>query len=336
VRVFVSSTCYDLLDLRAELFEDLRDLGVSPMFSDIKESDFAVMGEPGTNSIDVCLSNVRSSDLVLVVLSQRYGPDLGPDFGSVSATHAEYREAIKNKIPVRFYVRDRLDGEYALWKRNRTYLGEGAAIEPAWLKGRKDAEGLFSMIDEHKKLTAGPESRNNWFDTFRTSVDLRAHVRRVLRPVALKADASRRVESGTCPLLIPVSNSATSSTRIDGRRGTAVQFVISNPGVEPAIEVTGKLAIESKEFASLVTIPVCPAGSIPELNDVRNLVVFNVPEESVQKLAATRETVAATLILSYRSPLGYQLSDRFKMEFSIQNHQLRFASGVQHEGKEIH
>ena len=42
MRVFVSSTVFDLLDVRAEVAELLRDLGIAPVMSDEKLSDFAV------------------------------------------------------------------------------------------------------------------------------------------------------------------------------------------------------------------------------------------------------------------------------------------------------
>jgi hypothetical protein len=46
MKVFVSSTCYDLVDLRAELHDDLRDLGVEALFSELKESGFQLPPRP--------------------------------------------------------------------------------------------------------------------------------------------------------------------------------------------------------------------------------------------------------------------------------------------------
>src|SRR4051812_10143827 len=111
MKVFISSTCYDLMDLRAELLADLRELGVEVLLSDHKDSDFVVPSGPDVNSIEACLVNVRASYVVVLILSQRYGPNLGPLFGDVSATHAEYNEARKLNKPIYCYVRDRLDGD---------------------------------------------------------------------------------------------------------------------------------------------------------------------------------------------------------------------------------
>src|SRR5262245_34129829 len=109
MKVFVSSTCYDLIDLRAELLEDLRDLGVEPYLSDLKESDFETPGDHVGNSIETCLVNLRACDVVVFVLSQRYGPFLKRGYGDLSATHVEYREARNHKKRILFYIRDRAD-----------------------------------------------------------------------------------------------------------------------------------------------------------------------------------------------------------------------------------
>jgi hypothetical protein len=45
MKVFISSTCYDLLDLRHELHADLRDLGIDAVLSDIEESAFKTSGK---------------------------------------------------------------------------------------------------------------------------------------------------------------------------------------------------------------------------------------------------------------------------------------------------
>ena len=56
MRIFVSSTVFDLLDVRAEIAELLRELGIAPVMSDDKLSDFDVKQD--VNSIETCLLNV--------------------------------------------------------------------------------------------------------------------------------------------------------------------------------------------------------------------------------------------------------------------------------------
>ena len=63
-KVFISSTVYDLLDIRDELEQGIRDAGLIPILSDSATSDFTMA--PDTNSIETCLANVRSSGNVMV------------------------------------------------------------------------------------------------------------------------------------------------------------------------------------------------------------------------------------------------------------------------------
>src|SRR5260370_30298199 len=107
MRVFICSTCYDLLDIRAELEELFRTGGIVPILSDSMSSDFQV--RPDQNSIETCLANVRSCDEFVIILSARYGPSLASaGFDDISATHLEYREAVVAGKSIRMYVREPL------------------------------------------------------------------------------------------------------------------------------------------------------------------------------------------------------------------------------------
>lgn len=189
--IFISSTCYDLLDLRAELAEFFRAAGVSVRMSDCPASDFEVLAN--SDSIETCLANVRRCDAFVIVLSQRYGPRLGKaGYVDVSATHLEYREAVKAGKPIRMYVRDRLDGEFSLWKKN----GSPADMKFPWCK---DLE-LFQVMEEHTKLVA-KQARSNWVTTFQDSVDLKEQLARDFRSVSARAMVDALTKSGRVPYL---------------------------------------------------------------------------------------------------------------------------------------
>ena len=51
MRVFVSSTVYDLVDIRGELEQLLRELGISPVMSDHKLSDFDLAFQANFDSV---------------------------------------------------------------------------------------------------------------------------------------------------------------------------------------------------------------------------------------------------------------------------------------------
>jgi hypothetical protein len=120
MKVFLSSTCYDLLDVRAEVVSYLSENGIRVMASDDKLSDFHVTTDQ--NSIETCLANVRSCDHFVIILDQRYGPILS-DFGhNVSATHLEYQEALKEGKQVHLFARDRLVADYSIWKKTENKI----------------------------------------------------------------------------------------------------------------------------------------------------------------------------------------------------------------------
>ena len=191
--VFVSSTCYDLIDLRAELELELRDLELTPLMSDSHTSDFNVL--PNANSIESCLVNIRRCDIVLFVLSQRYGPSLKhAGYEDVSATHLEYREARKAGRSIYFYVRDRLEADFNIWKRNKR-----TDIKLSWVQ--ENDFGLFKLIEEHRSLSA-TSIGTNWLWTFHDSSDLRRRIRKDLRLVSDTAILKSILRSGKSPFLL--------------------------------------------------------------------------------------------------------------------------------------
>lgn len=170
-RIFISSTCHDLIDVRAEVRALLEGDGYLVSMSDVPET-FAVDGI--ADSIETCLVNLRASDLVVVILSQRYGAPLTPLNTHKSATHVEYDEAVKLQKPLLVYVRDRLMSVYDQWSA----AGKQAVPKNFWCKD-KDAEALVRLLDEHKALGAS-KTITNWLSIFANSVELKKQLRQHL------------------------------------------------------------------------------------------------------------------------------------------------------------
>jgi hypothetical protein len=169
-RIFVSSTVYDLIDVRAEIEYLLRDLGFIPVMSDSKNDGFDSSIQ--SNSIETCLVNLRNCSAVIVITSQRYGPSLGDHgFSDHSATHLEYLEAKNKGIPIYFYARDKLMGEFSIWKKTKK---EPPTSYP-WIK--KEQTKIFELLEDRVKLGDKP----NWISVFSDSVDLKMQIRRDLK-----------------------------------------------------------------------------------------------------------------------------------------------------------
>lgn len=196
MKVFLSSTCYDLLDVRAEVVSHLSENGIRVMASDDKLSDFHVTTDQ--NSIETCLANVRSCDHFVIILDQRYGPILS-DFGhNVSATHLEYQEATKEGKQIHLFARDRLVADYSIWKKN----GE-QSMRFAWVKNEKD-HSLFRLLKEHEIKR---DSVSNWIETFSSSIDLKSALFKRFRNIVTPGKLAIMIAKNDFPILDIVAES---------------------------------------------------------------------------------------------------------------------------------
>ncbi|MCF7964764.1 MAG: DUF4062 domain-containing protein [Methylobacter tundripaludum] len=192
-RVFVSSTVYDLIDIRSEIETLLREFSLTPVMSDSRDNGFdsTIQG----NSIETCLVNLKTCEQVILVLSQRYGPSLkSSGFTDHSATHLEYIEAKNHGIPIHFYVRDQLMADYSVWKKTK----DKESLCFSWTN--KDQFDLFKLIDERKSLNGGFV---NWISTFSNSIELKQQIKRDLKIWADSVTFWDDVENNKIPILFP-------------------------------------------------------------------------------------------------------------------------------------
>jgi len=94
---FLCSPYNDLRQERSAVLDALRQLQV-----DHESMEF--FGARVETPLEVCLQQVRASDIIIVIIGHRYGtvvPDLG-----ISFAEAEYNEAIRFKKPCLVYLRD--------------------------------------------------------------------------------------------------------------------------------------------------------------------------------------------------------------------------------------
>jgi hypothetical protein len=225
MRVFVCSTCYDLLDLRAELEAFFRGAGVTPVLSDRLNSEFEVRAN--SNSIETCLVNVRNCDEFVIVLSSRYGPSLAPaGFPDYSAMHLEYLEARKHHKPIHMYVRDRLEADFVVWRNN----SKRPDLSFAWCKDGKDHR-IFEILDEHRKLVEG-SAQSNWLWVFKDSVELKARLAVDFKKDLARATVTRLFENGRVPFL-EVTGTLTEAPSTG--RTIKFELVIRNAGTAVAL-----------------------------------------------------------------------------------------------------
>ena len=111
--VFLSSTCYDLKQVRADIkkfFEE--NLGFDIFLSEY--TSFPV--DPETTAIDNCLENVKEyADILILVVGGRYGYET--EMGK-SVTNLEYLTAREKHIPIYVFVDKKVLNIMDVWKNN--------------------------------------------------------------------------------------------------------------------------------------------------------------------------------------------------------------------------
>src|SRR3989337_1990728 len=158
--VFISSTSFDLKDLRAELAEALKEWGYFPIWNE--SPDFPK--KPGLHSHDVCLDAVKECDIYLLIIDRRYGGTYtGEKYSKedISITWYETKIAFQENKEMLSFVRDEVWNERPTYKKN---LKNGIQIKPHHV----DNPRVFDFIDFIVHLP-----RDNWIYTFKNSVELK-------------------------------------------------------------------------------------------------------------------------------------------------------------------
>ena len=113
--IMVSSTFYDLQQIRADIREFIQDeLGYIALLSEY--SSFPI--DPNLNTLANCRSRVQQyADIFILVIGGRYGSiDLETD---KSITNLEYLEARQKGIPIYVFIKKDILSVLPVWKKNR-------------------------------------------------------------------------------------------------------------------------------------------------------------------------------------------------------------------------
>ncbi|MFL6284115.1 MAG: DUF4062 domain-containing protein [Pyrinomonadaceae bacterium] len=110
--MFVSSTCYDLRQVRADLKSFIELLGLQPILSEY--DTFPV--HPDVNAVENCLRVVdENADIFLLIVGGRYGK---PFEQEKSVTNMEYLRARAKGIPIYVFVQKNVLNILPVWRDN--------------------------------------------------------------------------------------------------------------------------------------------------------------------------------------------------------------------------
>ena len=113
--IFVSSTCYDLKQIRRDIREFIEaDLGYEAILSEY--DSFPI--DPDKDTINNCLRVVEQrADIMVLIVGSRYG--YITDHGEKSITNLEYLRAKAKGIPIFVFIDQKVSNILPVWKKNK-------------------------------------------------------------------------------------------------------------------------------------------------------------------------------------------------------------------------
>jgi hypothetical protein len=113
MKVFLSSTCYDLKQVRSDIMDFLLNMGFTPVLSEY--SNFPI--DPDKNTIDNCIDNVKNNtDIFILIVGNRYGSQIA---NGKSITNTEYLYSKSLGIPTYIFIYKSVLTILPIWEKNK-------------------------------------------------------------------------------------------------------------------------------------------------------------------------------------------------------------------------
>lgn len=114
LNIFVSSTCYDLSQIRSDLCDFITALGHHPILSE--SYDFPI--DPHITASENCINVVRNeADIFVLIIGNKYGSVLNT---GTSITNTEFLTAVGKNIPIYTFALKQMTTLLPLWEKNPT------------------------------------------------------------------------------------------------------------------------------------------------------------------------------------------------------------------------
>lgn len=163
-RVFVSSTCYDLNEVRDNLYNFITTLGYIPVFSDKND----VFYHPDLHSHESCLKEIENCQIFILIIGGRFGGNYVYD-DEKSIVNAEFETAKRLNIPIFSFVKKEVNDDHKVFTRNRKEKPDiFEKIDYPSIEKQNTALKIFNFIDDVRK-----SNYNNAYFTFEFSREIK-------------------------------------------------------------------------------------------------------------------------------------------------------------------
>lgn len=113
-RIFLSSTCYDLAEIRDSLGSFITSCGFEPCLSDKGD----IFYHPDLHSHDSCIHEISNCHLFVLLVSGRFGGNYISD-PEKSIVNAEYAAAKEINMPVFSFVKREVLDDHRFYQKNK-------------------------------------------------------------------------------------------------------------------------------------------------------------------------------------------------------------------------
>lgn len=184
LRVFISSTCYDLSLLRSQLRLFTKNMGYNPIMSDYED----ILYDPRNHTHTSCIDEVKNCDVLVLIIGSRLGgkasteslskinfdmlqdesinTDILREKDNLSVTQLEVLTAIENSIPIYTFIEKSVWHDHALYEKNKASDIINKIVFPS-IEKQDTAKYIFNFINFIRL-----RSKNNDIFTFEKCQDI--------------------------------------------------------------------------------------------------------------------------------------------------------------------
>jgi hypothetical protein len=158
-RIFISSTFYDLRQVREDLHRTIRELGYEPIrheTGEIAYSESEKLEAAAYREVDLC-------DVLVSVIGGKYGTSSATN-PEASISQTELRRALERGVQVFIFVEKAVHSEYRTYKLNKDVKGVNYSSV--------DNVKIFEFLEELHKLP-----QNNAMASFEVAQDISNYLR---------------------------------------------------------------------------------------------------------------------------------------------------------------
>jgi len=267
-RVFLSSTFYDLKQVRSSLQSFIASLGYDPVLSE----KGSIAYSPDVALDESCYREAKGCDIFVLIIGGRYGSEVSESDGVEtkgfyeryeSITRKEYESAVERDIPTYVLLEKSVFSDYETFKRNR----DNQTINYAHV----DSINIFGFIDY---ILTRP--RNNPVHHFELSTEIETWLREQWAGLFRELIRSRADRT----LISSLAEQVGDLTNVSATLKRYLEEVVSRVGDKEIISEEDAKLSSSRILAELAKLPA-----------VSNLRPFDVSTETARDIFASADSL---------------------------------------------